>query len=114
MDSRFGYRTTMAENVKVEVCTVLRCTKPGLTNKEVRLSDYRSTGQSSTPTPTFTLFPCHRTPPPLQMKSLRSLSSRVATRRTGGAGSTNHVSYILNSFKGEYIGNYIGDYYRGY
>ena len=40
------------------------------------------------------------------MKSLRSLSSRVATRRTGGAGSTNHVSYIPNSFKGEYIGNY--------
>ena len=25
-----------------------------------------------------------------------------------------HVSYSLNSLKGDYIGNYIGDYYRGY
>ena len=25
-----------------------------------------------------------------------------------------HMSYSLNSLKGVYMGNYIGDYYRGY
>ena len=25
-----------------------------------------------------------------------------------------HVSYSLNSLKGDYIGDYIGAYYRGY
>ena len=28
--------------------------------------------------------------------------------------SWGHMSYSLNSLKGVYIGNYIGDYYRGY
>ena len=42
--------------------------------------------------------------------SFKVLGLRLEHMKSYGS----HVSYSLNSFKGGYIGDNIGDYYRGY
>ena len=41
-------------------------------------------------------------------------SCTVLPMTTGSQLGRRHVSYSLNSLKGGYMGDYIGDYYRGY